>query len=215
MHKVTKIGIVILNYNGWKDTIECLQSLQKIDYPNYLIIVVDNASSDGSVEKIKEWAEGKIKVIEYEREIAEQGGVKELEEELQKLPNDKKIVLIKNNANLGYSAGNNVGIRYSIQNKADAVLIVNPDVRIENTSSLQKMVDVMFSKDTIYVLGPNIIDMEGKRQSPLREPRFFEEFITPFVSGFIKRFGIIPPNYIEPVKSESPYEVDKVSGCCI
>ncbi len=96
MHKVPKVGIVVLNYNGWRDTIECLESLQKIDYPDYLIVVIDNASSDGSIEKIKSWAsENGVKVVEYEKEVAEQGGIEELEEELQKYPNNKKIVLIK------------------------------------------------------------------------------------------------------------------------
>ena len=57
-----KVSIIILNWNGWKDTIECLESLYQIAYPNYDVIVVDNGSEDDSIEKIKEYAEGKIKV---------------------------------------------------------------------------------------------------------------------------------------------------------
>lgn len=49
-----KVSIVILNWNGVKDTLECLESCFKIDYPNFEVIVVDNASLDGSLEKIKE-----------------------------------------------------------------------------------------------------------------------------------------------------------------
>jgi len=48
-----KVAINILNWNGWKDTIECLGSVFRIDYPNYQVIVVDNCSTDGSVEKNK------------------------------------------------------------------------------------------------------------------------------------------------------------------
>jgi hypothetical protein len=48
-----KVIIIILNWNGLQDTRECLESLKRIDYPNYEIIVVDNGSSDGSPEKIK------------------------------------------------------------------------------------------------------------------------------------------------------------------
>jgi glycosyltransferase involved in cell wall biosynthesis len=59
----TKVAIIILNWNGWKDTIECLESVFRIDYPNYQVIVVDNGSTDDSVEKIKVCTEGKIKVI--------------------------------------------------------------------------------------------------------------------------------------------------------
>ncbi len=39
-----KVSIIILNWNGLNDTTECLESLRKIDYPNYEIIVIDNAS---------------------------------------------------------------------------------------------------------------------------------------------------------------------------
>ena len=48
-----KVSIVILNWNGKKDTIECLNSLKKITYPNYEIILVDNGSTDGSVKCFK------------------------------------------------------------------------------------------------------------------------------------------------------------------
>ncbi len=47
-----KVAIVILNWNNFEDTKECLDSLKKIDYPNYEVIVVDNGSEDGSAEKI-------------------------------------------------------------------------------------------------------------------------------------------------------------------
>lgn len=48
-----KVSIVILNWNGYEDTRGCLVSLQKIDYPNYEIIVIDNGSTDGSPEMIE------------------------------------------------------------------------------------------------------------------------------------------------------------------
>ncbi|GFP33386.1 rhamnosyltransferase [Candidatus Hakubella thermalkaliphila] len=57
-----KVSIIILNWNGWKDTIECLESLYQITYTNYDVIVVDNGSEDDSIEKIKGYCEGKIEV---------------------------------------------------------------------------------------------------------------------------------------------------------
>jgi len=56
-HFFPKVAIIILNWNGWKDTIECLESVFRIDYPNYQVIVIGNGSSDNSVERIKAWAE--------------------------------------------------------------------------------------------------------------------------------------------------------------
>lgn len=45
-----KVAIIILNWNGKEDTIECLESLHEITYPNYQILLVDNGSTDGSVK---------------------------------------------------------------------------------------------------------------------------------------------------------------------
>ena len=49
-----KVTIIILNWNGKEDTIECLESLKHITYPNYEILLVDNGSTDGSVECFRE-----------------------------------------------------------------------------------------------------------------------------------------------------------------
>ncbi|MDF1584656.1 MAG: glycosyltransferase, partial [Methyloprofundus sp.] len=48
-----KISLIILNWNGCNDTLECLNSVQKIHYPNLDIIVADNGSTDSSLELIK------------------------------------------------------------------------------------------------------------------------------------------------------------------
>jgi GT2 family glycosyltransferase len=49
-----RVDVVVLNWNGWSDTIACLQSLQHQDYYNFNLLVVDNDSTDGSVERIKQ-----------------------------------------------------------------------------------------------------------------------------------------------------------------
>ena len=49
-----KVTIIILNWNGKEDTIECLESLKHITYPNYKILLLDNGSTDGSIECFRE-----------------------------------------------------------------------------------------------------------------------------------------------------------------
>lgn len=49
-----KVTIIILNWNGKEDTIECLESLKHITYPNYDVLLVENGSTDGSVEYFRE-----------------------------------------------------------------------------------------------------------------------------------------------------------------
>lgn len=48
------IWVVVLNWNGWQDTIECLRSLDKLAYQHYRVLVIDNGSTDDSVARIKE-----------------------------------------------------------------------------------------------------------------------------------------------------------------
>ena len=49
-----RVSIIVLNWNGLEDTIECLESLRKMTYPNYEIVIVDNASSGNDVVVLKE-----------------------------------------------------------------------------------------------------------------------------------------------------------------
>ena len=51
---LAKVAIIILNWNGKDNTLECLNSVSQIDYPSLEVILVDNASSDGSVSAIKQ-----------------------------------------------------------------------------------------------------------------------------------------------------------------
>jgi GT2 family glycosyltransferase len=63
-----KVSIIILNWNGKEDTIECLESLKKITYSNYEILLVDNGSTDGSVEWFKKLYPT-IKIIENDKNL--------------------------------------------------------------------------------------------------------------------------------------------------
>jgi len=63
MSAYPKVTAIILNWNGKADTVECLDSFEHVDYPNYEVLLVDNASTDGSVELFKERYPG-IKIIE-------------------------------------------------------------------------------------------------------------------------------------------------------
>jgi GT2 family glycosyltransferase len=57
------VDIVLLNWNGWRDTLRCLRSLQQLDYANHRVVLVDNGSTDDSVARIRE-ASPAVTVIE-------------------------------------------------------------------------------------------------------------------------------------------------------
>ena len=51
------VGICILNWNGWRDTLECVESIRQQDYPHFLTVIVDNRSLKDSAERIRSWAQ--------------------------------------------------------------------------------------------------------------------------------------------------------------
>jgi len=69
-----KVSIIILNWNGLKDTIECLDSLKKIVYPNYEVIVVDNASTGDDAGVLEKKYAGYIQIIRSKENLGFCGG---------------------------------------------------------------------------------------------------------------------------------------------
>lgn len=68
-----KVAVVILNWNGRDDTLQCLDSVSCIDYPNYQVIVVDNGSTDDSVVRIRERFP-EVVIVETGRNLGYAGG---------------------------------------------------------------------------------------------------------------------------------------------
>lgn len=67
------VYVIVLNWNGWRDTSVCLSSLENLDYPNYEMVVVDNGSTDHSVEEIRK-AYPQITLLETGRNLGFAGG---------------------------------------------------------------------------------------------------------------------------------------------
>jgi GT2 family glycosyltransferase len=63
----TRVCIIVLNWNGLKDTLECLESLKALTYPNYEVLVVDNASTGGDVSGLKHAFADSVSIIENDR----------------------------------------------------------------------------------------------------------------------------------------------------
>lgn len=135
--RLPKVAISILNWNGWQDTIECLESVLGLRYTNYLTIVSDNGSLNDSAGRIAAWARERLGpghvLAEYSRQAALQGGEASTEQALDGVPSPSRLVVIRNEENLGFTGGNNVAIRYALERRgaADFVLFLNNDAVLE------------------------------------------------------------------------------------
>jgi len=179
-----KIYIVILNWNSWRDTIECLESVFRLQYQNIHIVVCDNASTDNSIEHISAWAKGDEFVNLPENHplfhLSSPPVMKPIEHKLidrveaeykaVSAQTSKALTLIQTGDNLGFAGGNNVGIRFSLNQSCDYVWLLNNDTVVE-PDSLDQMLEYSLNQkqpntcgsmllfynqpDTIQALGGN------------------------------------------------------------
>ena len=136
-----KFVFLILHYKNDDVTKQCIESLiQCFGTLQMEIIVVDNASDNGSYEKL-----------------------------LQCYGNASYIHFLHNRKNLGYAAGNNVGFQYAKKVlKADWICLANNDVIFQDEKWIDK-VRGLYHNTPYYVLGPDIVTPQGQHQNPFRE----------------------------------------------
>ncbi len=138
----------------YNDTIECVESALKLSYDNYTIIIVDNGSNNDS-----------FKIL------------------TKKFANINKIKIIKNEKNLGFAKGNNIGIEYARkQENCDFVFSINNDTVFNDKSILSKMTEKYSPQ--IGVLGPKIIGIDNRNQNPLCKKVTFKKIIKDILESF-------------------------------
>jgi len=138
--KQPKVSIVFVNWNGKKDTFELIESIKKIKYKNYNIIVVDNGSTDGTQEEFKEKKYNKI------------------------------ATLIENKRNIGVEGAANIGMRESLKGNSDYIcymdndVIVKPDFLGFLVDEMEKHPEVAVSQSKVYYINPkNMIWCAGAK----------------------------------------------------
>jgi GT2 family glycosyltransferase len=163
--------VVVLNYRNWGDTIECLESLMRLDYPCFEIIVCDNDSQDGSVDNILAWARGDVLPVVQHSGVAaarpscmgpavphrlvpvEQVGLPRQQDEV-------RVFIVPTGRNGGFSAGNNVGIRFAMA-RADVgyVWLLNNDAVVA-PDALSTMVARLEQDPDIGICGSRLLNYE-------------------------------------------------------
>ncbi|TPE58586.1 glycosyltransferase family 2 protein [Sandaracinobacter neustonicus] len=136
-----RLGVVLVNYKGTADTLECLESLLRSDIP-LRVAVVENASGDDSEQLIRDWAAGKTLYAAPEGPLGALSSppldkpvpieVIDGDEALRHAPGERTLSLILSDSNLGFAGGNNLGIRYLLKDpNIEAVWLLNNDTVVE------------------------------------------------------------------------------------
>lgn len=129
---MTRVAIVVLNWNGFDDTKKCIDSLLSQSHTDRQIIVVDNNSADDSVERLMR--------IEHKH--------------------SKEITVIANSTNKGFAGGVNTGIQYALEHDFEAVALFNNDA-VADTDWLTCLVKELHRKDAAIVTGL-LLHQDGK-----------------------------------------------------
>lgn len=135
---------VVLHYCAPEMTAECIDSIRKrIIYGSYRIVIVDNASPDGSGIALQERYSGCA---------------------------DVHVLL--NKTNEGFARGNNAGYRYAVENlHPDFLIAINNDVLMLQADFLQRIESIYYERN-FHVLGPDILNPDGERRNPHRIRNF-------------------------------------------
>lgn len=139
-----EVYIVLLSYKNYNDTIECFESLLKLNYSNYRILIIENSENKLFFNKLNDYFLNNIKCLTY----------KCLNEKDLNRFYTERLLLIKANENRGFSVGNNVGLNY-ILNYASTnsyIWLLNNDTVVER-KTLTKLVEYYSEKRKSIKLG--------------------------------------------------------------
>ncbi len=193
-----KLSIVILNYNGKEILKQTLESLVKsISSSGPKIIVVDNGSTDGSKEYLKRFAEKSAKIDSEVR---------------------VNLSLIENQSNLGFTGGNNVGIRQALKDGADYVMLLNNDVIVKN-AFWKPLVGFLEENQKVGIVGPKIYFAPGCEFHQDRYSKKDRGKVIWCAGGMIDWGNVYTPhqgvNEVDSGQYGDARETDFVSGCCL
>ena len=136
------VAIILVNWNGWRDTVECIDSVLGQAHRRWHLYVVDNASSDGSVEHLLAWCRNPVadpawahhacvrRWCDQQRPAPVPYRLCESVESAALPPANRGITLIPAGANVGFAAGCNLGVRIARGHGFDFFWFLNNDTVI-------------------------------------------------------------------------------------
>jgi GT2 family glycosyltransferase len=145
-----RIAIVLVNWNGWRDCVECIDSVLAQEHRNFHIFIVDNDSHDGSVDQITAWCGAPKADPNWRRQPGvdrytdqpSHGGVlnRVVDRPDKGLPptgHDCRVTLIRSGRNLGFAGGCNVGIGAAGLENFSYFWFLNADTVVERRALVE------------------------------------------------------------------------------
>lgn len=177
------IYIVLVNYNGTGDTIECLEALLRLEGPDVRVVVVDNASRDDALGRIAQWAAAPAPAVPdnvvWRKLPPARLRVPDCETlsatEARSAVASRWLTLIPSGGNLGFAGGNNIGMRLALNDPACRhVWVLNNDTVPEPDALAQLVVRGeadpaigMTGSTLLYYDAPDTIQACGAAYFPL------------------------------------------------
>jgi GT2 family glycosyltransferase len=159
------IAIILVNWNGHKDTIECLESLVRLSSGDFIALVVDNGSTNGSVEAIVDWSQG----AEWTRpegapwNCLPVGRVRPVSVTCIGADGDistlrpGSIALVETGANLGFAGANNIAMRIARRDpRISHFWLLNNDT-VVTPDCADKMLAALSERPGIAILGARLM----------------------------------------------------------
>jgi len=164
---MNKVYVIIVNYNKFEDTIECLESLLKSDYLNFQVFVVDNSSNELSMKHLSDWISNnsyndintnfKDLVFPLEHKPVSHTIISESAFTKEDALYENKVTIIRAKNN-GYAAANNIVLHYVLKkgSLSSLVWMLNNDTVVKK-NTLNNLVDFyQLNKDKKYILGAKL-----------------------------------------------------------
>jgi hypothetical protein len=159
------VSIIVLNWNRFRDTCDCLASLFALEYQRFQVIVCDNGSADGSLSEIRCWAQGAFRVdanatmqplrwMQINRTALEQ---RAFDAQAFRIAD---LVIVDNLANVGFAAGNNVGLRAAMVNSAAEFFWVLNNDTVVDRGALGALVKTMRALPECGMCGSTLVGYE-------------------------------------------------------
>lgn len=171
------IAVIVINYRSPELTIRfVIEECVKIQ-EEHVVIVVDNASTEESFDKLK-----------------------------HTLPD---AVILRSAENQGFARANNQGSNYAIKEyHPEFILFTNNDISFRDSNVVDALISEMRKHPEVGIMGPQVLGLDGKRQSPNADKSFAQRFLWPTWGKMLYKKATLNR------KTYRDYKVNAQEGTC-